>query len=173
MSQNDQRDAHLDAFIGMVDQSHDVSYQLGLIVANFAVLEFLLVILGAAALGEDDDRAQSQVICGRVRNFSDRCQIVKDLVQMSAHVVENRETLTSFVDEMFKLNAVRNLYVHGLWEGNMNGDAWVTPYVTTAGRKGQKRKVDPDELAHTVSDIRSLVGRVFRELQITTYPVSV
>jgi hypothetical protein len=142
-----------------------IAQQLGVFVAVFGSLEFMLARILAVALGEDNKCAMSWSICNRIQSIHHRSLAIKDCLEKSPHIGDTkREKATSFIDEILTVNAKRNEYVHGIWQGTKTGSTFLTPYVTTADRKKTRREVKQGEIAREIDAIIKLCGKIDKEL---------
>jgi hypothetical protein len=159
--------------VGMIEHSPRVCHQLGLLVANFSILEFSLVMIAAYAIGEKDSRRSlAHAICDRLRSYSDRCKLVRDLVDRSSLKQEEKVSLIEIIDNMIALNTERNKYVHGMWEGSRAGHVRLSEYGPSARPKNPvKRAINGDELADFVEIVRRLVLKTADAVGIEHHPV--
>lgn len=161
---NDQEDL----LIGRIEAAGDVAHRLGVAMASFTALEFLLVQICAAALGECSagPMKKSWAICNTIRSAGARCNLIRDLVRASDLPDEVSNKLASLLDAISALNAKRNAYAHGIWEGNSAGLARLTETNAQNGRVGLPRPVTAAELEDFILNIRRTTGAVANVLKV-------
>lgn len=162
-------------FVGMLEHNPDVACWVGAFLADFAALEFWIVKLAALAFKEGDDMPMAHSICGRVRNLTDRAELVKDCVARSALPPEIKLLATGFINEILAINVKRNEYAHGLYEINLDTKAVrLTTWATTTARKS--KIYDPltaEQIKDDVLVIRRLSGRIVKAIlpeEVTALP---
>lgn len=161
---NDQEDL----LIGRIEAAGDVAHRLGVAMASFTTLEFLMVLICAAALGEctEGPMKKSWVICNTIRSAGTRCNLIRDLVRVSDLPDDVRNQLASLLVSIGALNAKRNAYAHGIWEGNLAGHARLTETNAQNGRVGLPRAVTAAELEDFILNIRRTAGAVANVLKV-------
>ncbi len=139
---------------------------LGVFIGEFAVLDMMLVKLMSVILDEDDEMKVSHSILTQISGITDRVKMVKEAAENSPLAPEKKRLVVEFADDIFKINSLRNKYVHGLYVTNViTGHVTLTPWATTSTRK----KSEPmDVTIANISDdamlVRKLVGRIGSEL---------
>ncbi len=142
---------HTNWVAGISPDESLVAMRLGQFLAEFAILEVcLMMILDKVLAG----RTLAGSLLGPVQNISTRCQMVKDTIDNSDLVDIDKATLSGFVEDIQRMNAVRNQYVHGLYETHVTtGAIRVTPFALSTTRRRQDAETVTEQalLRHVVT----------------------
>lgn len=109
-----------DQVVGCLEKNPDVAKWMGIFLEEFASAEFMFVKLFAIVLGEDDKMSVSHAILGRIRGIYDRAKIIADAAAASKLETKTKDLIITFTNEILEINALRNEYVHGLYETDIN-----------------------------------------------------
>ena len=164
MSQEPTKETH--RLIGCLEYNPEVAKWLGVFLAEFAAVEFMLVRLMALILAEDDNMRVSHKILGHIRSISDRTKRVAKAAKGSNLDPERKKLLKNFTADILKLNSIRNDYVHGLYETNVEtGDVTLTTWVTSSTRPtGKPTPVTATKIQEDAMAVRKLNGRIAEAL---------
>lgn len=108
-------------FMGSLDGAPEVASELGRAVAAFTAVEVVIVMVIAHCLGEDDRRRMSHLICGRMRNISERITLAKEMIDRADLDEVKQAQLLEVMNEVAQLNNERNTFMHSTWESNARG----------------------------------------------------
>jgi hypothetical protein len=146
---------------GGIERNPEVARRLGQFLAEFASLEACLIWMLGLALGADnDDLAWS--ILGPIQAVTTRCQIVKDAAAQSKLDDITKAKVTGFVERIQRANAIRNEYVHAVYETNQRTqEVRFTPFaLSTSRRKQTARSVDADDLVGHINQMHAIMLEV-------------
>jgi hypothetical protein len=132
---------------GNVDHNPEVTRCLGQFLTQFATLEASLIWMLSIVLGGRDKDQIAFNILGTVQGVKARCDIVEGAAAAADIPEHVKGGILSFVEEIRKMNTVRNEYVHAVYETNTRtGEVRLTAFALSTTRKHKKKAVDPGEL---------------------------
>jgi uncharacterized membrane protein YphA (DoxX/SURF4 family) len=121
--------------IGSIPEGGAVTEALGRFFAEFASLEFALLLVFAILLGHGNNNDIAGAIFKRVRNIADRIHILRDTVRAGKWPPLVIDAIDALCELFEGVNARRNVYAHGVYEWSDSGKIRIKTYVMTAGRK--------------------------------------
>jgi hypothetical protein len=150
--------------VGGIEHNPEVAARLGQFLAEFATLEACLVWMLGFIIGGNNKEEVAWALLGPVQNVTTRCQMVRDAAEKSGLDVLAKGGITDFVDTIQKMNAVRNDYVHAVYETNARSrEVRRTPFALSTTRKKQGAKpVTANELVMHINIMRSIAREVMQ-----------
>jgi hypothetical protein len=152
-------------FTGGIERNPRVAASLGLFLSEFANLELMLIRMFALALNDLPDCQLTWAIFGRIQNVTDRCDILDDCAPF-AHADEHvRGSISKFVQDIRDMNAIRNEYVHALYETNREThEVRLTTWALSTGRKQKRKDVSAEALQDATRQTRALYSSIMSAL---------
>lgn len=119
--------------VGAPEQDHPIMSELARFHAGFATLEASLILLMTFAMGRP--QAMAEAIVGRIRNISDRIDIIEAVAEASDDLSGAQKTLIGAICQRAgALNVRRNVYAHGVYE-HLGKKIRITAYGFSARKK--------------------------------------
>lgn len=145
---------------GVLEKNQEFAMYLGLLTAQYAVLEHTVVEIISLALGKNLSAAY--VIANKAWQATARIQIAKDLIACSVLAAETKEIALTLLDRAEAVNYRRNKYIHGLW-GVREGTEQVV-LTSRVYSKTDQRDIDAQELKNEIDEIRILQTEIALKL---------
>lgn len=141
--------------IGSMPRGGATTEALGRYFAEFASLEFALLLVFARLLGHGESNDIAGAIFKRIRNISDRIHVLREVAR-AAKWPENVIDAVDALCELFEqVNARRNVYAHGVYEWADSGEIRVKTYVMTAARKQTTEVLSAERIEQDISGIQA------------------
>jgi hypothetical protein len=121
--------------IGSLTPGGDVTEALGRYFAEFATLEFALLLVLSCLFERGDDHEVAAAVFKRVRNIADRIHIIRDVSKARKLPQKQIDAVEAMCEAFEKCNARRNVYAHAVYEQSGDGEIRIKTFVMTAGRK--------------------------------------
>jgi hypothetical protein len=136
-----------------------VAMCLGQFLAEFAMLEIFLMMILNKVLGES---TLAGSLLGPVQSISTRCEMVREAVANCDLLDVDKAALSGFVEDIQRMNAIRNRYVHGLYETHVTtGAVRVTPFaLSTTRRRQDAEPVTEQALLRHIATMRSITNQI-------------
>jgi hypothetical protein len=152
------------AQLGLHDD--DMAIVFAALVTEFTYVERAMDRVFSRLLGTDVQTASQ--LCQRILSASARAQMMKTLLHHSRHNAEKGPVYDEIIAEFEAVSALRNQYVHGLWETDDDGELYVVkpredPYAL--GTLVAKR-FDRQEMIATRKRVLDLWVRIHRDIAL-------
>jgi hypothetical protein len=141
---------------GALERNPDFAMHLGVLTAQYAVLEHSVVEIISLALNENYPAAYA--IANKAWQQSARLQLARDLIASASLGPEKTATVLSLLERAEKINVRRNKYIHGLW--GVREDSNQVVITSRLYSKVEQREIEIKELATAISEIRELHSEI-------------
>lgn len=148
--------------MGSLDFAPEVASALGQAVAAFTAVEVVIVVVIAHCLGEDDSMRMSHLICGRMRNISERITLAKEMIDRADLDEARQDQLLELMAEVAKLNEERNTFMHSVWESNSRGEVVLRPSFSSRPKKINRQNSNQSQSGSSATSTEDILQQLFR-----------